>query len=427
MIDKLSLNTALEEWNFWQKPFPKSILREQEGSPINAWDAEHALVLTGVRRCGKSTLMRQLMETLSKRIGPEQLLFVNFEDPRLAEDLNFKLLDLCVEVHREMRCPDKPIYLFFDEIQVVAGWERWVRTQLEQQKKLFFCLSGSNASLLSGEMATTLTGRHHSFEITPFSFREFVSAHPHPSKNRQYHLAQYLKTGGFPAIVCKKVTQPEETLRQYFDDILLRDIERRIGSRTGHLLRQIAHMLMDAVGSEQSLTRLSRITDIAVETIREFVAAYAQAFLLFEVSYFSYSVRQKGTRNKKYYPVDMALRRSVLPERGKDFGKDAETAVYLELRRQGKEISYWRQKQEVDFVISQGKKILPIQVTMTNEAPLLAKKEAALQEFFTSFSFAKALMIVPDVPFEKKSDNFTIQYVPIGEFLSHAGKYLADP
>ncbi|MBI2981483.1 MAG: ATP-binding protein [Deltaproteobacteria bacterium] len=426
MIYNSGLRVVLEEWNLWDKRFPHSVHREAKKGILERWDQGHVIVLTGVRRCGKSTLMRQMMQELSERFSSEQMLQLNFEDPRLAEDLNFKLIDRCLSLHRQTRCPDKPVYLFLDEVQLVEGWERWVRTQLERQEKLFLCLSGSNASLLSGETATALTGRHHSFEVTPFSFNEFVRGYYQSSENRSFYLAQYLKEGGFPAIIRRQVTQPEETLRQYFDDILVRDIAKRIGSRTGQMLRQIAHMLMDGAGSEQSLTRLSKLTKISVETIREFVSAYEQAFLLFEVPYFSYSVRQRSVRNKKYYPVDTALRRSVLPRRGEDWGKDAETIVYLELRRWVREISYWKGKREIDFIVSRGREILPIQVTVHEEENHRSSVKEAFEEFYGHHPFSEALVLSSAPAFEEKTDSYRIRYIPLIDFLNQAGTFLEN-
>ena len=176
-MDTMGKTDALEiaaTWSFWDRPVPPSVPRRVT-TPATLRESL-ALVIQGVRRCGKSTLMRQLIERY--RLNPKHCLFVNLEDPRLANALRADTLDAFVSAFRDKHPRVKRLVFFLDEIQAVTGWERWLRSQLDRPAGHVFVVSGSNASLLAGELGAVLTGRHLTVELYPFDLQELRTAHP---------------------------------------------------------------------------------------------------------------------------------------------------------------------------------------------------------------------------------------------------------
>ena len=275
------------------------------------------------------------------------------------------------------------LHFFLDEIQAVEGWERWLRSQLDRKRGHTFVITGPNATLLSGELSTALTGRHLTTELFPFSWQEFVSA------DGSRTLTDYLSSGGFPEPLT--MTDGDKLLRQYFDDIVERDIRERLAARSSRPIRQVAHMVYEAAGSELSLRRVAAATGIATDTASKYLDACEDAYLLFGVPCFAYSERKRAARNKKYYPVDTGLRRLVVTKTGADAGKALECATYLALRRRYRDIFYWRGDGEVDFVVLDEGQAVPYHVTW--DAPE-ERHHRALDAFYEQFPRAKECVFV---------------------------------
>ena len=342
-------------WSFWDQPPPQTIPRSVRLPKLLS--NRIALVIQGVRRCGKSTLMAQLIGRYG--LEPRDCLFVNFEDPRLAGSLTFEMLEALCRAFGESRPDAAALTVFLDEIQWVTGWERWLCAKLERPSRFQFVVSGSNAHLLSGEMASVLTGRHITVELFPFDFAEFRRVHP------QGTLSDYLRFGGFPEPFIGG--ERDRLLQQYFIDILQRDVRERVGARSSLSLRQIVQMVFESAGSELSLRRIAAASGVAVETVAAYLEACEQAYMVFPCPWFAFSERKRLHRNRKYYPVDTALRRVSVTRAGRDAGKALECATFVELRRRCGEVFYWRVGGEVDFVVQTENGPIPVQVTL-NEA-----------------------------------------------------------
>lgn len=354
-------------WSFWDGVLPESQPR-RVALPAQL-DPRLALVVQGVRRCGKSTLLQQLVRHYA--LPPAHCAFLNCEDPRLGFQATWELLEALVQAFRAQHPKAKALYFFLDEIQQVQGWERWLHTQLERPQGHHFVLTGSNAQLLSGELASALTGRHLSLELFPFSLEE-----------SQQPLKSYLRLGGFPAPLALPEREGDRLRLQYFVDIIERDLRERVGARSGRAVKQVLQMAFESAGSELSLRRLAGATGMAVETVATYLEAAEAAYLLFGCPHFAYSERKRASRNKKYYPVDPGLHRCVTTQTGRDLGKRLELATFVALRAQGLTPSYWRGRGEVDFVVQTSAGLRPIQVTW--EAPQ-ARHEAALETFYAEF------------------------------------------
>ena len=371
-MDKDQLLEIGRDWSFWDRRPPKSVARAVELP--KALSNRTTLVIQGVRRCGKSTLLTQMIG----RYGLERknCLFVNFEDPRLAGHLNFESLENLVRAFADARPDAAPLTVFLDEIQWVKGWERWLASKLERPGRFQFVISGSNAHLLSGELSTVLTGRHVTVELFPFDPAEFRKLRPKAS------LADCLHHGGFPEPVASE--DGDLLLRQYFSDILQRDVRERVGARSSLSLRQVVQMVFESAGSELSLRRIAAASGIAVETVAAYLEACEQAYLLFSCPWFAFSERKRSHRNRKYYPVDTALRRVSVTRAGQDMGKALECATFVELRKRGFDVFYWRDAGEVDFVVQSVDGPTPIQVTLDGAAERHMRSLDAFHETFPS-------------------------------------------
>lgn len=381
-------------WSFWDRAPRATIPRASVDLPARLSDTR-CLVVQGVRRCGKSTLLQQLLRRY--HLDPAHCAFLNFEDPRLSNALDHTTLDRLVEVFRA-RHPDVPQLAFFlDEIQSVDGWQRWLRAQLERPRGHLFVITGSNATLLSGELSTALTGRHLTVELFPFDLGELRQLRP------EVTLADYLRSGGFPEPVLA-AEDADRLLRQYFQDIVERDVRERIGARSSLSVRQVAQMAYESAGSELSLRRVAAATGLAVDTARIYLEACESAYLLFSVPYFAFSARQRTNRQIKYYPIDTGLRRVVVTSGGEDRGKSLECAVYLALRRRFREIFYWRDGGEVDFVVERAGRPTPIQVTWDEPQE---RHHRALDAFYERFPRADEAVFISADNFETQLDRLT--------------------
>jgi hypothetical protein len=362
------------DWSFWDRPVPPSVSRRVD-APATLRPGL-AVVVQGVRRCGKSTWMRQMMARYG--LDPRRCLFLNFEDPRLVQNLRASALDQLVAAFRAARPEPAPRVFFLDEIQEVKGWERWIRTQVDRPGEDVFVVSGSNATLLAGELGSALTGRHLTVEMFPFDLGERRALHPETS------LEQHLYDGGFPEPL--QTPDGDRLLRQYLIDIVDRDVRERVAARSSRPLRQLVHLAYESAGSELSQRRASAALGLSADTVGVYLDACEAAYLLFQVPFFAFSERQRAHRNRKLYPIDTGLRRCVVNPTTYDRGKSLECATFLALRRRFSDIAYWRgEGGEVDFVLRKGATIVPVQVSWDGPQD---RHHRALQNFYEHFPFA---------------------------------------
>lgn len=373
-------------WSSWERDFPPTVHRRVR-LPADLRPSL-ALVVQGVRRCGKSTLLRQMISAY--QLDARCCLFVNFEDPRLVNALDATTLDRLVDGFRAARQGAERLVFFFDEIQGVDGWERWLRARLDRPGADCFVVTGSNAALLSGELGSVLTGRHLTVELFPFDLVERRLLHPCAT------LADHLRDGGFPEPLA--LQDGDLLRRQYVRDIVERDIRERLSARSSRPILQVLSMVYEAAGSELSARRVAGAAGLAIDTAGAYLDACEAAYLLFSVPFFAYSERKRAHRNRKFYPVDTALRRLVVQPSSDDRGKSLECATHLVLRRRYGQVFYWRgEGGEVDFVVQDGKRLVPVQVTWDGPLP---RHERALTSFHEEFPFADEAVFVTADSFE---------------------------
>ncbi len=363
----------------------------------------HALIISGIRRCGKSTLLGQLIKSMH-----EDFLFINFDTPLLYgfEMADFTMLD---QIIAKKGCNR----LFFDEIQVVKGWELYIRQKLDERFKVI--VTGSNASLLSQELGTKLTGRHITKILYPFSFQEFNRFLQLKSDTQA--LLKYLDKGGFPDYV--KTNNPE-ILTSLFEDILFRDIAVRFGVRDIQSLKRLLLYLVANVGNMVTANKLTHVLEIkSTATILEYFSYFEQTYLLSLMPKFSYSYKVQSVNPRKIFIMDNGLIGAVTPSYSKDLGRKLENAVYWKLRQLNKTAFYFNETGfECDFVVTRNNEVEElIQVCYDLNHDTSIREERGLLEAMKYFNKDVGTIITINQRDEILTNGKTIRVIPAFEFL----------
>jgi uncharacterized protein len=294
------------------------------------------LVITGMRRSGKSTLLKQLAKNL------KNFNYINFEDHRLLEfELSdFQRLDDVFASYGE--CD----YYLLDEVQNVIGWERYVRTLQEEGKSII--VTGSNAKLLSKELATLLTGRHLRYELFPFSYNEYLLFKNKPNSVDAF--TGYMTTGGLPEFL----RLGEETLlQQLFEDVVIKDVAVRHKIRHINSLKKLGQLLISNIGKTFSYNSLRKTLEIKnTTTVSTYMSFLEDAYLFFRVPFFSFSQKQQMINPQKIYSVDTGLVNANTLSFSEDSGRLLENMVFLHFRRLTNNIFYYKKTHECDFVVN---------------------------------------------------------------------------
>jgi len=377
------------------------------------------IIISGIRRCGKSTLM--------DRIKTRDSYYVNFDDERFINfDVNDfqKLYELLIELFGE-----KDIFLF-DEIQNIPGWERFVRRLHDAGKKIY--VTGSNATILSKELGTHLTGRNISFQLYPFSFREYLDMEKYGidfldasdaldkltsvEKSKIKHMFnKYLKEGGFPEFV---KTKKDEYLKNVYENIIYRDIITRYGLTKEKPIKETVYFAVSNIGKEISFNTIKKLTGLtSATTIKEYFEYLENSYLVFLISRYDVSLKKQAYYNKKAYFIDSGMARVIGFRASEDKGRVLENLVFLELKRKNCEIYFHRQKKECDFLVRQGINIVKaIQVTCYLEENK-DREIAGLLEALNSHDLKEGLILTLDEEYEIKKDNKKITVMPVWKWM----------
>lgn len=361
-------------------------------------------VMTGIRRCGKSVMLELIKQELIEcGINSSQFISINFEDMNYANLQTAKALHN--EITKRAANIDGKVYLFFDEIQEVKDWEKCINS-LRVSLNCDIYITGSNAKLLSGELATYLAGRYVEFVIYPFSFAEFLELYKMiaPDETIQKSFQKYLLSGGMPYLA--NIRYVDEPSKQYlldlFNSVQLKDIVRRNKIRDVDLLERIIAYIITNAGNTFSASSLAKFLKsehrtVAPETILNYIKYCCDAYLFYQVKREDLQGKQILATNEKYYIADHGIREAVFGGNMKEINLTLENIVYLELIRRGYVVTVGRIcDKEIDFVCHKKDEKLYIQVTY-----LLASEET-IQREFTAFDNIK--------------DNFPKYVVSMDEF-----------
>lgn len=347
-------------------------------------NTELVKVMTGIRRCGKSVMLELVKQELTESgIDEKQFISINFEDMRYAGFHNAQALH--EEILKRAATVEGKVYLFFDEIQEVKDWEKCINS-LRIALDCDIYITGSNAKLLSGELATYLGGRYVEFVIYPFSFAEFLELYRPiaPEDSIRQCFQKYLLSGGMPYLAnLRYVEEPsQQYLTDVFNSVQLKDIVKRNKVRDVDLLERIIAYVMANVGSTFSATSLSRFLKseqrtVAPETILNYIRYCCDAYLFYQVKRQDLQGKQLLATNEKYYIADHGIREAVYGGNMRDINLILENIVFLELLRRGYEVTVGKAgEREVDFVCGKRGEKLYVQVTY-----LLASQETIEREF----------------------------------------------
>mgnify|MGYP003290849628 FL=1 len=351
--------------------------RKEYMEKIKKWREKGVIkVVTGIRRCGKSTLLEQYRDYLiDTGVSSEQIIFINFEDLEFEELLDYHKLYSYI---KERLIPDRYTYIFLDEIQKVESFEKAVDSLYIKEKTDIY-ITGSNAYMLSGELATLLSGRYVEISMLPLSFSEYCQL---KEKNNYDELfAEYMQNGGFPYIA--QIDDSKEKADMYlegiYNTIIIKDIEERQKRRENDpnkrkitdlsLLRNIAKFLASSVGSPVSVKSISDyITSsgrkVSANTVNDYLDALIEAFIFYPVERYDIVGKQTLKMNQKLYIVDTGIRRYLLPRRNYDLGFSLENIVFLELLRRGFKVNIGKVGlTEVDFIAEKNNRLHYYQVT----------------------------------------------------------------
>jgi len=361
-----------------------------------------ATIITGIRRCGKSTLLLQLL-----RRDYQDAVYLNFDDIRLS---GFETGDL-TRLHREIEKREIKV-LFFDEIQIVEGWEKYINQLLREGYRVF--ITGSNASMLSVELGTHLTGRHLSMELFPFSYSEFIRFKE--LENGENAVIDYLKIGGIPEYVKTGISVVLNTL---VDDILMRDIAVRHSVRDVTSLRQLTAFLITNIGNLVSANKLVGMFDIkSPATFLEYFSFLKDAYLLEFVPMFSHSLKVQARNPKKVYAMDMGLYTENSISTSDNMGRRLENLIFLHLRRKYKHIFYYKDKGECDFIAMEKSAVKEaIQVCLTVNDENFDREYNGLLGAMQNLGLKEGCIVTLNQSDMFEKDDMIIKMVPVCDFF----------
>lgn len=365
---------------------------------------KHIEVISGIRRCGKSTLMKQIMQQHHQKLS-----YFNFEDPRVFgfEVKDFIKLD-------EVIGQGVDAY-FFDEIQNVPSWEIYIRQLHDRNEKVY--ITGSNATLLSKELGTRLTGRHIRHELFPFTYQEFLRYKQLEAGSSTF--SQYILKGGFPEYLD---TENSEVLQNILKDIVFRDIAIRYSIRNTASLMDITLFLLSNIGKEFSYNKIRKAFKVgSTNTVSDYLSWLGDAYLLFFLPKFSWSARSIASNPRKVYAIDNGLVNANTLSFREDRGRLLENAVFLYLRQKKNNLFYFHDQHECDFVVVENKQCkYLIQVCEQLNHDNLHRETEGLKEAMSFFRMQEGYVLTLDQNDTLTMDGLTIHIMPAYEFILNA-------
>ena len=400
----------------------KTGLIERDIPLEDAINTSLVVIITGVRRCGKSSLLFLIKEKM--QLDENDYCYFNFDDERIVNDVS--LLESIDNLHKEIY--GKEPALFFDEIQNITGWEKFVNRLYEQGRKIF--VTGSNASILSSEIATSLTGRNKVLELMPFSFNEYLrfknipAGVEHLSTKKRLQITgafdAFMSEGGFPLAV--KENDPE-ILTGYFQDILYRDIIARYRLGQVDEIKQIGIYFLSNIAKKFSYSTLQTVSSVkSLSSIKSYLGYYAHAYLFYYLNKFDFSLKKQTLNPRKVFTVDQGFVHRIGFNFSANKGRVLENIVFLELKRRKKEIYYYSGKGECDFVIKQGLHITEaVQVTYLLNNENFERETGGLLEAMKNYGLSTGLLLYYDKEIKENQIPGEITIMPVWKWLTQNG------
>ena len=415
--------------NFQERHFGRIVPREYD-IPT---DTKKIVSLIGVRRSGKTYILYTLIEQLRRQIDNRNIIYINFEDDRLypimLKDLD-GLLEGYYELYPQKR--DEKVYLFLDEVQNIEGWEKYVRRIYDTENVQIF-VTGSSSKLLSSEIATSLRGRTITYEIFPFSFREYLSykeieVNLYSSRSVSYiqnAFGSYLIDGGFAETFDARPDVQKRILKDYLDLVIYKDVVERYTIRNQSLLKHLIKYMFVNMGTLVSVNKLyndykSQGYKVGKDTLIDYIAYLQEACAIFTTAIYRNSVREEQRNPKKLYVIDNGFKKLFSISLSEDYSKLYENMAFLHLRRKSSEIYYFKGKQEVDLYMH-GDQTYLVNVAYTIEDEKTREREIqALLEGMVYFHLNRAYLVTKSRDETIEIDGKEIVVVPMWKWLLEA-------
>lgn len=424
----------LDDWNFWNRDQKIGLSRPIYISRLEyLFSSNQVITITGPRRAGKSFVMRQMIKKLiNNGQNPKDIMHVNLEDPRFTES-GVLFLEKIFQAYREYISPQNTPILFLDEIQEIEGFEKWIR-MMHELSKAKIIISGSNASLLSRELGTLLTGRHIDMEVFPLSFGEFLSFNNIAFTNkldligREWEikgaLRKYIEYGSFPEVTLSE--QKKEILLSYFEDTITKDLLRRYKIKKAQDMRSIAKYYLSNIAALSTFKSIERALDMSITSVKSYTGYLEQAYLVFPLKRFSFKVREQEKSPRKIYAIDTGLCNAVGFRFSENDGRLAENVVFMALKRQqnlnpNMELFYWKDvhHREVDFVVKEGleiKSLIQVCWNMHNEKTR-NREMRSLAKAMKELNVTKTMIITDETEGEEKLHDNKVKLIPLWKWL----------
>lgn len=348
------------------------IPRNEYLNQLIKWKEEKVIkVVTGIRRCGKSTLLSLFQEHLKDNgINKDQIIAINFEDLAYENLLDYKNLYQYIV---DRLCKDKWTYIFLDEIQNVKEFQKAVDS-LYIKDNVDIYITGSNACMLSGELATLLSGRYIEISMLPFSFKEYLSC---TNKNKEDAFIDYMNNGGFPFCASQSdKTKINQYLEGIYNTVIVKDIELRQNKKNDTklidiaLVKTISKYLANVIGNQVTVKKItnyliSNSRKVSDHTVSDYIMALLETFMFYSVERYDMQGKEVLKTNKKYYIVDTGLRNTLVSKKSLDLGFVLENIVFLELKRRGYQVYVGKSyNKEIDFIADRNGKIEYFQISV---------------------------------------------------------------
>ena len=422
MLDKELFKVILSEGCPEKKLLPRS---------YKIPDINKIITIIGPRRSGKTSLLYQIIYDL-KNTPKDRIIYLNFEDERLSDfsvsDFQ-KILDYYFELYPQNK--DKEIYFFFDEIQSVSNWQKFVRRIYDKEKCKIF-ITGSSAKLLSKEIATELRGRTYDIYVYPFSFVEYLKYKGIEVDNNTIYsskrhllvkeLENYSNTGGFPEVITMAPQIRCEVLQNYFNVLVFRDIIERYNIKQTDIIKDLLLYLVNNNSRAFSINSYynylkSQNRAISKDTLYLFSDHIDNTMYFFFVPIYSNSKRKQNSNSKKCYVIDTGLSNCLLKRPGTNDGWNFENLVFIELKRQNKDVYYFKGSGECDFIAINNNQVEAIQVCFDFNESTKDREVNGLLEAMDSLKISKGTIITKDLSKEEKLGKNTIFYIPLHKWL----------
>ncbi len=353
----------------WDDSYKNIYQRDILHKLIKNIETKHIQVLQGIRRSGKSTLFKSLINHLSQTVDPYEILYINLDDPffmKYSDDAT-SFYEI-VQVAKKLTTKDVK-YLFLDEVQAINGWERYVKSVYDSGEFEKIFITGSNSSLLSGDLATLLSGRYITTKVNPLSFKEIlrinnISNYLDLNKNLPKVLNiidAMMHFGSFVEVYELNVEFKRDLLSSYYETILLKDCVSNNQIRDIKSFKELSFYALTNLTSLYSYSSLAKAVDINDKSIKEYISYLENSYLFSELKLFSYSLKEQQNNKKKLYLIDNGFM-SLGYNFSSNYGKLLENLVYTELKKNGYKLYFYNKDTECDFIVKKDAKTLAIQV-----------------------------------------------------------------